>query len=1084
MNKLLAADANILALTDFIQSQLPRANAKLDSKHSHLILKTPNRTPTSKEEKIFGHKILKFMQSINIKNSINTDPYAAYLSLIDTDDIQQILQNIMFGRHIAEIHPLSKDRAKNPFIPSKAIYHRSDEQSGRLFAALKKTFSITESSTDQYEYIPVIPLKTITIEELIINNFPKTRESFKVIKNDNNSIIMLAIDKNCKQKLEIKKILRAVGIIASPWEIAINAQLALLELKDDIDDKEPTVQNTKISLNSNLPKTREGLLKSSILTKLRFIASNEKYTSNKLAACIEKMLIGAPKLTPEAIQRIAIIIDITITFYAQNYPRFAFCVYTIIHEISLALINNSCAESKDHDYDNFYNESKETLLHALNLKNFNNSHIIATPAMSGTNAYAIALKLAAKMQIKFNQYPTINIIKPSYYEFDYITKSTTSINADIFILTCGPVTTKEGLVPGADINQFVRKNIINTARTKPTTIILDATTALYKNIRLDEDVAKLVENGELSIIIHESHQKFGLIHSDQAQYGRMFAICAKSSFLTKDISTITENAKIDFKKYIDLRIGAFININCRNLLEEIKHIHFTNGAILKSILTKASLSSPKEIVSYEGMLTNLDELYFITSAQPDLNRATSGKITVRDSFGHFATSKIGININQSQVRVRLSPDASDNIDCLIQASQIYLAKYFKPVDLLKFITTNTRKIEHLKLADQILYIAILNSINITTCHNYIAPLDLELEMYAALNNILAASSSLKGRQYFTKPINYMFTLRNYIKDKYTPDNIKSFFKAVNVLYENNITIPKKFINKLSKNTKLCDIINLFSNSLLTERLLKTLTYDEKKLDIIHENLIHLESCLPLITKLQRGNIYLNINSLIKIITNSNINLALNILCDKKIKITNNEIRAMDKNPKLTDFIIELKVLLSETQYKTAAAISSVVPDFSEYHNLIHDEDFSKAILKIYDVNLEILSNLKNSPKKYSKALTHSPIYLISCFQALKIFANSKKTKDDKDKLIEILDTAKDRYCVSVLSKDRSNISKTIRIMLMAVTNFIAALSFGIIHYKHFKTTGRVLFFSETNSSIKLQDNHRDLANLRYLTQTN
>ena len=41
----------------------------------------------------------------------------------------------------------------------------------------------------------------------------------------------------------------------------------------------------------------------------------------------------------------------------------------------------------------------------------------------------------------------------------------------------------------------------------------------------------------------------------------------------------------DFKKYIDLRIGAFININCRNLLEEIKHIHFTNGAILKSILT-------------------------------------------------------------------------------------------------------------------------------------------------------------------------------------------------------------------------------------------------------------------------------------------------------------------------------------------------------------------------------------------------------------------------------------------------------------------------------------------------------------------
>ena len=69
----------------------------------------------------------------------------------------------------------------------------------------------------------------------------------------------------------------------------------------------------------------------------------------------------------------------------------------------------------------------------------------------------------------------------------------------------------------------------------------------------------------------------------------------------------------------------------------------------------------------------------------------------------------------------------------------------------------------------------------------------------------------------------------------------------------------------------------------------------------------------------------------------------------------------------------------------------------------------------------------------------------------------------------------------VLSKDRSILSKSIRIMLMAVTNFIAALTFGIIHYQHYQATGRVLFFSDTNSSIKLQDNHRDLAKFRYLT---
>ena len=1073
MNKLLAVDTTILALTDYIKSQLPSVTKKSPenprkSKLTHFVF----NKPSSQEERIFGQKILNFMRAIKIKTALNTNFYEAYLSLIDKDDPQYLLSSIMFGRHIAEIHPLSIDRAKNPFIPTKAIYHRSDEQTGSLFKALKKTLAIAESFTDQYEYIPIMSLKTITIEELIINNFPNTREFITLIKNDDNPIIMLAIHNNCKQKLEIKKILRAAGIIASPWEIAINAHLALLE---------STVIKAKISLNPNLPETKEDLLKSLIFTKLKLIANNEKYTSNKLAACLEKMLLGAPKLSPKALQRIAMMLDITIKFYAHNYPRFSFCVYTIIHEISLALINQTCSLSQDRDFDDFYNESKEILLNSLNIENFNSTLFIATPAMSGTNAYAIALKLAAKMQTKSKRSPTINIIKPNYYEFDYITKSTSSMDADIFILTAGPVTTKEGLVPGADINLFVRKNIINAHRKKPTTIIIDATTALYKNFKLDEDVANLIEKGELSIIIHESHQKFGLLHSDQAQYGRMFAICAKSSFLTKDIQAITESAKIDFKNHVDLRIGAFISINCRNLLEEIKQQHFTNGAILRSILTKASLSSPKEVVSYEGMLTNLDELYFVTSEQPDLNWATSGKITVRDSFGHYLTSKIGININPSQIRVRLSPDASDNIDCLIQASQTYLAKYFQPGDLLKLITTNSSKIENLSLENQILSLAILNNINITTCHNLIIAQDLELAMFLVMNNILNLSSSLKGRQYFIKPMNYMLFLRNSIKEKYKPDNPKSFFQAINVLYDQHIKISKILINKLSNNVKLCDIISIFSGSLLTEQLFKTLSCDETKLNLIHEHLIDLESCLPLLTKLQTAKNHLNINSIITIIFNKKINLALNMLCDKKIKITNHEIFAMDKNPQLTDFIIEIKGLLSEKQYKTAAAISGVVPNFSDYHNLIKDKDFAKAILKIYDTNQKILSDLKSSPKKYSQALSQSPLYLTSCFQAVKIFANSNKTKDDKSRLIDTLDTAKDLYCSMVLSKDRSILSKSIRIMLMAVTNFIAALTFGIIHYQHYQATGRVLFFSDTNSSIKLQDNHRDLAKFRYLT---
>lgn len=49
-----------------------------------------------------------------------------------------------------------------------------------------------------------------------------------------------------------------------------------------------------------------------------------------------------------------------------------------------------------------------------------------------------------------------------------------------------------------------------------------------------------------------------------------------------------------------------------------------------------------------------------------------------------------------------------------------------------------------------------------------------------------------------------------------------------------------------------------------------------------------------------------------------------------------------------------------------------------------------------------------------------------------------------------------------------------RLTLAAVVNFIAALSFGLAHYIHYKQTGVALFFSMTDSAERIQKEHHAL----------
>jgi hypothetical protein len=717
-------------------------------------------------------------RQINLK--FVQDPYNTYLSMMAADDEQRLLSRIMFGRHAAELPSNSKYKTTNPYIHIRAYYHRDDDLPAVFLKQLLLQFEIDPELESTNEYMPVSLLNNTPIEEIIKNYFPPLKAPIELIKDANHTIGLLVIPRcNFGQILKIKEVVRACGVVASPWEIAQNIKAELY----------PELISPEISGFDDLPATREELIQSPVWKKITMVATSSRHPTRLLAVNLAKLVQALPDMSSEAIKRISLLLELTHTFYEYHYPRYAFCIYVIIHEISLALLKQTDEQFLENSFHAFISESKKTFLSSLALseEQIVNSHFIAFPALSGTNAYTLAMQLARQMKTHSGAEPKIKVCTPSYYEFAHITKKNlTESDADIYILSAGPIVNKNGLTPGVDINHFVRRKLIEKKRNKPLTLIVDATTALYSNLQLAPEIKALIGAGQLSIILHESHQKFGLIHSDQAQYGRVLGLCAKGSYAEELIHTMQQNSQDDFNRHVDMRIGAFISSICGSSLEEIKQQHFSNGALLRNLLIESLLSN-KEVVTHKDMLTNLDQLYFTTSQHASFNNITRNIIEPRDSFGHFSFTKIGVGKYH-----RISADASDRIDCLLLASQIYIAQQYTAEQLAEILLIHARGGVHLSFEYQIMTLAVLNKISAGLIELDRVNL---LELFAAMHCLLKRCSSFSGRQYYARVVSYLANLEVVLAARYKPENPAYFLSAINILYQAGINIGS-FIGRL------------------------------------------------------------------------------------------------------------------------------------------------------------------------------------------------------------------------------------------------------------------------------------------------
>ena len=1019
-------DANLLALYKGIEDELCTHKATLP---------TIGELSRAKklDEKTAIEKIQHLWRGYKVKESFVSDQYGSYISMIDKDDEQRLLSLLMFGRHEAEFRADSKDRMVNPFIHSQPYYHRADDLSGTLLNELKLIFDL-EKLEEHESVIPVTNISLVSLEKYLqsINAC-----GYRIIPKKDLSISLLVIDAQKISPNDLTWRIKSSGFTASPWEISqnITKEFGALGLDKTAADKIALKKNDDKYIKrklANLPKTKEALIKSDIFAKLQRIAANKDKPTSQLAASIIKLIENNDNLSENAIKRIALIIDMANTFYVSNYQRFAICVYAIVHEISLAL----ATETDKASFARFLSSSKKTFMDALALKEEDLAKVdfIASPALSGTNAFMIAKRIAATMHTA-SKPPTIEMLKPVYYELNTmeLAKPQFLTSPDIYVFSTGPIVNPEGLTPGVDINKFIKDKIIKSKRTKPVTIIIDMTTTNYENLHLDKDAKQLIRDGKLSIVAFESHQKFGLLHTDQAQCGRVISLCGKGLHEDVALQQIQQDAEKDFDEHLDMRIGANISSNCADILDNIKRQHFSNGAIFRNILNIANLIS-NHIVSHKYMLEKLNELYFIVPK----SWGVATFVTPRNSFGHYSTT-LSVVVELA----RLCPNASDRIDSLILSSRIYLGLSYGQA-------VHFNDLKDLSLPEQIIAIAVVaNRINLKLDSESFSLKD-KVEHFYSLSVAFEACNSLKGRAQYEEIAQYLHRLKEKIREKIRSeaDNLEvnpNFFKALIAAKNAKVDLTDKIFDGFKISPQLCNFMIFAPKFIeLNNELITDLIEHPDTLSNIIKNKSFFDANKALFKKLQSLSINFDAKSLLILVADK-INLGvLNGLIAKGFPFNSENIKMLGDKEFVafikanTNLSLESLILISEI-YKAQIELNE------ETKKLIKDNPkFCQLMLMITNASNEILANLKKKDggNKYKEALKYSPKYVQDCHLAIKEFcADEKSTKETRDKLLAEISSANDNYCEKVLSKHRERLTPIVEKILKGL---LIALSITLI----------------------------------------
>jgi hypothetical protein len=383
-----------------------------------------------------------------------------------------------------------------------------------------------------------------------------------------------------------------------------------------------------------------------------------------------------PAQTIDIVKRMGLFLSIAANFGQNDYDKFAFGVNGFVHELSLLMYIGLQLKKPLVSYQEFIMHSRATVVAMFGLAENDlcqSFSVSAMPTNGGMRAFNEAFKLAEEMLQNFGIYdPEIVIDETNiYFEIPELMpfhkngfiKLSEFVKvparfANIYTYSSGSIAqANDTESAGVNINEFIRKNILRgyAAPNKCIFILVDATTGFYENLKLDPDILNLVKLNYLIIMTFISRQKFGLLHTDQAQYGETFVLCG-SPYKNWLANFETESNNF-LMRSLDRQVGAYIRICSGSILEQIKERHFINGGFFRGShfasnhLGNNSTAYPKK--NYFLVATNFPIQLF------DI-------FPLRDSFGHFnsVTGSIGNSM-------RISFGASDLVDIRILISRSF-----------------------------------------------------------------------------------------------------------------------------------------------------------------------------------------------------------------------------------------------------------------------------------------------------------------------------------------------------------------------------------------------------------------------------
>ncbi|MCC2667343.1 MAG: hypothetical protein K0S63_1259, partial [Gammaproteobacteria bacterium] len=503
------------------------------------IMSSISDVPEAKErsngrEALAAQKIQTIYRLKRLWDRLTADP--AYYQTFSNDAISQQ----MFGAHVASFIVSSDGRSARNYISNIKVEKK--------IGFLDKYHRITPNGSHE--------------------TFERRTASFLYYRFDSDGVVdtfnmMPAEELN---GLEIGK----AGICRTKWQDAI------VRFKSD----ESRLLNTKtkegVEILKKFSKTPREILCSKEFIMLYIIGNNIEYEKFNFSLHAQELcdmltfvcqqpvlknlnLLEEPIKTrvQDNLSRIYLFLCMLVYLHNNNHVKFGALIEPLVHEISLLVFEIiALTQAPLITHQQFLRDIRKEFLGSANISGtfkvnhatYPNIHVLGYAANSGMHAYTLSLYITkiilginaqTQGQHVFNDYRLHNE-HPAYYE----TRDSASKILKIARIASPSEILKNGgnfqppnihiinvsvlgykaHTEGWDINKYFNQHIDLFNNGKQHVIIMDTTCVYYNYLALEEPLQNLINRGLLTIIAWESWQKFGLLGTDQAQFGRVIVL--------------------------------------------------------------------------------------------------------------------------------------------------------------------------------------------------------------------------------------------------------------------------------------------------------------------------------------------------------------------------------------------------------------------------------------------------------------------------------------------------------------------------------------------------------------------------------